>query len=175
MADVTGLGYLYGLRDLKLTTLDGATQVDLPAAQTLSFSEVITSDDLRGDDVIKSSVAFVEGIEFSLESGGVSLEAWALLTGETIVTAGVTPNRTETYTRTGAKNFPWLKIYGRALGDGTDGVHLLILKAKLTSLEGNFENQGFFITSAGGRGIANDSNQVYQIVKLETDAALPTS
>ena len=175
MTDVTGSGFIYGLRDLKITTLDGLTQVDLPAAQTLTFSENITSDDLRGDDVIKATVAFVEAIEFSLEAGGISLEAWALMTGETVVTAGTQPNRTETLSRTGGKNFPWIKIYGRALGDGIDGTHLLILKAKLTSLEGNFENQGFFITSASGRGITDDSDLVYQVVKLETDAPLPTS
>ena len=171
--DVAGNGYLYGLRDIKIITSTEA--IDLPASQTLQFSEVITSDQLRGDDVIVSTVAFPEGIEFTLEAGGIDLKAWAALTGESIVTAGTTPNRTETFTRHGAQNFPYVKIYGRSLGDGIDSVHLLIPKAKLTSLEGTLALQSFFMTSASGTAVADGTNILYQVVKLETDAELPTS
>ena len=174
MADIVD-GYIYGLRDIKLTDLDGSNQVDLPAARTLTWQETVVSDSLRGDDKIVSTVAFVEGGEFSLESGGISLEAYAKLTGESVVTTGSTPNRTQTVTRRGATSFPWLKIYGRALGDNNDGIHVKLRKAKLTSLEGNLTNQEFYITKAGGMFIADDSDELYDIVKLETDAELPTS
>ncbi|MCG3208626.1 MAG: hypothetical protein FOGNACKC_02237 [Anaerolineae bacterium] len=174
MTDIVD-GYVYGLRDIKLTNLAGSSQVDLPAAQTITWKETIVSDSLRGDDKIVSTVAFVEGGEFSLEAGGISLEAYAMLTGETVVSAGTTPNRTITVTRNGATSFPWLKIYGRALGDNGDGIHVKLRKAKLTSLEGNLTNQEFYITKAGGMFIADASDELYDIVKLETDAALPTS
>jgi hypothetical protein len=162
MADLT-TGYVYGLRDVKLTSLDGLTQVDLDAAQTLSFTEVITSDQLRGDDVIK------------LEQGGITLEALALITGETVATTGSTPNRMQTFTRTGGMPFKYLKIYGQAVGDGVDGIWLQLLKAKFNSLEGEFAQQSYFVTSSGGMAIPDASNQIYKIVKLETNAALPTS
>ena len=50
----------YGLRDVKLTPLgvDGATPgsaVDLPASQTLSFSETEDFEELRGDDTVQAS------------------------------------------------------------------------------------------------------------------------
>lgn len=174
MADLSP-GFIYGLRDIKLTSLNGATQLDLNAAQTLTWSESVVSDELRGDDVIKATVGYVEGIEFSIEAGGISLEAYAFITGETAVTAGTTPNRTQRVVRTGAKNFPYIKIYGRAIGDGNDGVHVLLRKVKVTSLEGNLTNQEFYITKCSGMGIADDSNELYEIVMNETDAALPTS
>lgn len=174
MADVVS-GYVYGIRDIKLTDLAGVSQVDLPASQALTWKETIVSDSLRGDDKIVSTVAFVEGGEFTLEAGGISLEAYAKMTGETVVAAGTTPNRTETITRRGAQNFPWLKIYGRALGDNGDGIHVKLRKAKLTSMEGNLSNQEFYITKAGGMFIADDSDELYDIVKLETDISLPTS
>jgi len=174
MSDIVN-GYIYGLRDVKITNMGGDTQVDLPAAQTLSWTETIVSDSMRGDDKIVSTTAFVEGGEFTLEAGGISLEAYALLTGETPVSSGTTPNRTVTFTRTGARAFPFVKIYGRALGDNGDAVHVLLKKAKLNSLEGNMANQEFFITKAAGMFIADDSDELYDIVKLETDAELPTS
>lgn len=174
MADIVA-GYLYGLRDCKLTNLAGSSQVDLPAARTLSWTESVVSDVLDGDDVEVSSVAFVKGVEWELESGGISLEAYAMLTGETVVTAGSTPNRTQTITRKGGKNFPWIKIYGRSLGDADDGAHILLKKCKVTEIEGSLSNQEFFLTKCKGRGIANSSNDLYDLIKLETDAALPTS
>ena len=125
MADVVA-GYIYGMRDIKITTSDGVTQVDLPAAQTMTWTDTIVSADLRGDDVIVSSVAFIEGAEVTLNAGGITLEAYALLTGESVASAGTTPDRTETITRTGGKSYPWIKAYGRALGDADDGLHVLL-------------------------------------------------
>lgn len=174
MADIVS-GYLYGLRDIKITSLDGVTQVDLPAARTLGWSESVVSDELDGDDVVVSVVGFVKGVEWEMESGGISLEAFALLTGETVVTSGSTPNRQQKVTRKGGKNFPWVKIYGRSLGDGSDGAWVLLKKCKVTELEGSLGNQEFFLTKCSGMGIADSSNDIYDIVKLETDAALPTS
>lgn len=174
MTDIVS-GYLYGIRDIKLTNLAGSSQVDLPAARTLSWTESVVSDTLDGDDVEVSAVGFVKGIEWEIESGGISLEAYAMLTGETVVTAGSTPNRTQTISRTGGKNFPWIKIYGRSLGDADDGAHVKLLKCKVTEIEGSLSNQEFFLTKCKGRGIANSSNVLYDLVKLETDAALPSS
>lgn len=168
-------GYMYGLRDIKLTNLAGTVQVDLPAARVLSWSETTVSDELRGDDVIVSTVGFVEGIEWSLESGGLSLEALALLTGETVQTSGTTPNRQQKITRTSGKNFPYIKVYGRSLGDDGDAGWVLLKKVKMTSLEGNLSNQEFFLTQGSGVGIQDDNGDLYDIIKLETDAELPTS
>ena len=112
----------FGLRDLKLTKIDGSVQVDLPYGMTLSFKERVTSGELRGDDATVSIVAITDAAEWSIEAGGISLEAYALMTGRSVVTAGTTPNRTTTLSANAGESrwlasavFPWGSIRPRRL------------------------------------------------------------
>lgn len=175
MSDSSGNGFFYGLRDIKLTNIAGSTQVDLPAAQELSWSESVVNDTLRGDDVKKSIISFVDGGEFSFKSGGISLEAYAILTGETITSTGTTPSRTDTLVRTGGQAYPYFKIYGNALGENAEGIHVLLHKCKLTKLEGKLGDKEFFITDAAGEFVEDDSGDLYTIIKLETNTAVPAT
>lgn len=165
----------YGLREVKIKPVVGGTIQTLPVARQLTFREMITSAMLRGDDVIKSVVAFSEGVEWSLEAGGISLEAYGALTGRTPVTAGTTPSRTVTLTAEGGDAFPWITIWGKALGDGGDDIHCKVMKAKLTAMEGRFQNQEFYVTSCSGIAVADSSNEVFEFVQNETAADLPTT
>ena len=165
----------FGLRDVKITNLAGTTQVDLPAAQTLTFKERIKSGELSGDDSLVSVVAFAEAVEWSLEAGGISLAAYALLTGRTATTAGVTPNQTVTMGGSASDVFPYLKIYGRTMGDGADDIHCKIFKAKVTSIEGGFKEGAFWITKCGGIAVDDGTGGVYEFIAHETSTDLPTS
>lgn len=166
----------FGLRDIKLTNAAGTTQVDLPSAMKMTFRERLTSGEMRGDDVTKSVVAITDALEWELEAGGISLEAYALMSGRTVSSAGTTPNRTVTLTGVAGDNYPYFKIYGKSVGDiGTDDIHVLILKAKLTSpIEGEFSDTNFFVTKCGGVAIDNGT-KIFDIVQNETAATLPTS
>ena len=166
----------FGLRDIKLTNIGGTTQVDLPSAQKMTFSERLTSGELRGDDVTKSIVAITDALEWELEAGGISLEAYAIMTGRTLVSAGTTPSRTVTMTAVAGDNYPYFKIYGKSVGDiSTDDIHVLVYKAKLTSpLEGEFSDTNFFVTKCAGVAIDNGT-KIFDIVQNETAAALPTA
>jgi len=82
----------FGLRQVRLVY--SSTVVDLPAAQELSFKERIASDELKGNDKIVDAVSISEAAEFEISDGGISLEAYAVLTGRSAVEAGSTPNRT---------------------------------------------------------------------------------
>jgi len=165
----------FGLRDIKLTNMAGDTQEDLPAARTLQFTERIRSGELTGDDSIKAVVAFAEGLEWSLESGGISLEAYALMTGRTATESGTTPTQTNTLTGAAQDTFPYFKIYGKSVGDGDDDVHVLIYKAKLMSIEGSFAEGEFFVKSASGVAIDDESNGIWDIVQNETADDLPAT
>ena len=63
----------YGLRDVKVATLDNTgtkgTLVDLPAAQTLEFTEETTSQTLRGDDSVIAQRVTIDSVSWTLESG----------------------------------------------------------------------------------------------------------
>lgn len=165
----------FGIRDIKVTNLAGTSQEDLPAARTLSYSERITSGELTGDDALLAVVASLQAIEWELEGGGISLEAWALLTGRTATEAGTTPNRTLTMTMSAGDVFPYMKIYGKSIGEGDDDVHVKFFKAKVTSLEGTLGENEFFITSCSGIAVDDGTDGICDIVQNETAANLPST
>lgn len=164
----------FGLREVKLVPLPSGTAVTLDAAQTLSFKEVTKNDVLEGDDKIVDAVSFSSHVEWELERGGVSLEAYALMTGRTATTTGTTPNRVTTMPAAGAAAYPWFKIYGRALGSSGDNIHCLLYKCKLNDFEGEFKGGEFIVTKCSGIAIDNGT-KIYDFVQNETAAALPGS
>lgn len=165
----------FGLRNVRLTNMAGSEQVSLPAAQTLSFNERVKSGELSGDDRTIAVVAFSDAIEWSIEAGGISLEAYALMTGRSVSEDGTTPSQAKTMTgQGGLEVFPYFKIYGKSVGDGTDDVHVKIFKAKLTSIQGQLGDNNFWVTQAGGVAIDDGENGLFDIVQNETAADLPS-
>lgn len=166
----------FGLRDVKLTNAAGSTQVDLPAARTFSFSERIKSGELSGDDKTLAVVAFSDAVEWTLDAGGISLEAYALMTGRTATVAGTTPNQTDTLEGDAQEAFPYFKVYGKALGDGTDDIHCKLGKCKLTAFQGSFGDGEFLVSQASGIAIGETSgDKIFTFVQNETAANLPSS
>lgn len=163
----------FGLKEVKIVPATGGA-VALPAAQRLNFQERILSAELKGDDVIKALVARAEAAEWTLEAGGISLEAYAALTGRTVVTEGVTPAATNTLTGKD-DNFPYVKIYGKALGAGADDIHCKLFRAKVTAISGSFQNGAFYVTSCSGMAIPDEDGNVFEFVQNETAADLPAA
>lgn len=165
-----------GLSDIKVTNIAGSTQADLPAAQTLKFTERVVSAELRGDGKTIAVVSEVDAVEWELEAGGIPIDAYALMTGRTVITSGTTPGRDSTLTGAGAERLPYFKLYGKSLGDGTDDVHVKLFKCKLTKpMEGEFKDGEFFVTACSGIAIDDGTNGIYDIVMNETAAALPAT
>lgn len=166
----------FGLRDIKLTDITGVTQVDLPVAQRLAFNIRTKSGELSGDDTIAAVVSFAEAIEWELEAGGISLEAWAIMMGETATISGSTPSATDTLQLSGGQALPYFKIYGKSLGEGDDDVHVKMAKCKLTdTIEGELADGEFYVVSCSGIAVPDGSNILIEIVQNETAATLPTS
>jgi hypothetical protein len=165
----------YGLRDVKVTNIAGTVQADLPVSQTLTFKPRITSAELKGDDSLAAVVAFVEAGEWTLEAGGISLSALAILTGQSTSVTGTTPNEKTTLQLGAGDSLPYFKIYGKSLGDGADDIHVKLWKCKATALDGDLKNGAFYITKCSGIAVDDGSNGVMDIVQNETATALPTS
>jgi len=165
----------FGLRDIKITNIGGTVQEDLPSAQTMQVTERVVNAEMEGDDVIVSVVSFVQALEWSLEAGGISLEALELITGRTASESGTTPNRILTLNTESGDHFPWFKIYGKSLGEGDDDIHVKIYKAKCTALEGTWQGGEFYVTNCSGMAVDDGSNGLYDIVQNETAAALPST
>lgn len=172
----------YGLRDVKLTPLgaDGATpgtSVDLPVSRTLSFSETEDFEELRGDDTVAASHGSGPVVEWDLESGGISLEAYAVMAGGTVATTGVTPAQIKKYTKNIDDARPYFKIEGQSINDNGGDFHCIIYRAKADgSLEGEMGDGSFWLTAASGKGYgsleAGTLGDVYDFIQNETTTAI---
>jgi hypothetical protein len=129
----------FGLRQVVITDENGANAVALPRGLLLHVTPRIEVAEFAVEGVLVGAAAMVAGADWEVEAGGISLEAWARLTGLTLTAAGSTPNRTWSMAATGGAVFPYCRIYGRAVGDGAaDDVYCRLYRAKLVSLEGTF-------------------------------------
>ena len=164
----------FGIRDIKLTPLPSGSQVDLPVAMKLAFKERLVTAELHGDDSLQSVQSNTDAVEWELEAGGITLEAYAVMTGRTVAIASTSPNETTTLTANSGDVMPWFKIYGKAI-DGDGDVHVKIPKCKLNApIEGEFADGGFYVTKCSGLAV-DDGSELYEMVQNETAADLPSS
>jgi hypothetical protein len=146
----------YGLRDVQLVeyptlaaTTFGTTLVDLPNAQTFSFSETEEYTELRGDDVLVASHGQGPQLECNLESGGISMAAYEVLNGGISITSGVTPNITKRYRKLTTDQRPYFAVIGKAISDSGGDLHAIVYRARVTGdLGGEFADGEFFIPGA---------------------------
>jgi hypothetical protein len=178
----------YGLRDIKLTpysdaggTTLGSTVVDLPNARTLSFSETEEFEDLRGDDRVVTTRGKGAVVEWELEAGGLNLDAWKAMSGGTIIDSGTTPNKKRVYRKAGRQNRPWFLIEGQVISDSGGDIHAILYRCRATdSLEGEFNDGEFFLTSGSGQALplledGVDDDILYDIIQNETAVPMTTT
>lgn len=173
--------YPFGLRDVKLypyLDLQGTQLaeegIDLPAAQTFSFADAEDYTDLRGDDELKATHGNGAQVNWTLEAGGISLEAWALLTGGQIIETGVAPNRKVTLRKCSDDVRPYFQVRGLVMSDnGGDNV-AVVYRAKCNGdISGQFADGAFFVTSADGIGLPMlGTKLLYDIIQHENKTFL---
>jgi len=161
------------MREIKIVPASGGA-VALPWAQTMKFTEEASSNELKGDDKIVATVTTLESMSWELEAGGISLEAYAALTGRTLTAAGTGNTETSTMKASGGDSYPYVKLYGRAITDDGD-FHVKFYKAKVTSLEGEMKNGEFLVTKCEGTAIDDSTNGICQMVRNKTATALPST
>ena len=163
----------FGLKQVKLTDTAGSTPVFLPSAMMLHFTEKTMSTKFLADGLWIAGRTIPVGVEWELEAGGLSLEAYAKMTGRTATAVGTTPNRTVTMNADAGTEFPYFRIYGRALSDtGTDDVYCVLYRCKLQEIEGTFRNGEFWVSSCAGIGIDDSTFGLFQFVQHETKVSL---
>lgn len=175
----------YGLRDVKITPyLDAAGKVlssqriDLPAAQTFSFTETEEFQQLRGDDRVQAEHGAGAGVEWSLGHGGISYEALkAMNGGQIIVGAGK-----RTYRKVAGDQKPYFLVEGQSINDDGGDTHLVVYRCKATgNIEGEFADGAFFITSASGSGspvpedALENADRLWDFVQNDTVTAIPAT
>lgn len=162
----------YGLRQILLTDTAGANPVYMSAGILLHFTEEIMTEEFRAEGIRVASRSFTTGIDWELEAGGISLAAYAKLTGRTAPEVGSVPNRSITVDVNQTTNFPYIRIYGRSVDDYRGDFYCRIHRAKLTSIEGTLREGQFIVTSCAGVGVSDPAFGFYQFVQRETAAAI---
>ena len=170
----------YGMRQIVLIPLTGATEgtpVPLPVSRTLSFKESEEFEQLEGDDTVAAIHGKGPIVDWELEAGGISLEAWEVMSGGTVTTSGTTPNITVSLKKNATDARPYFKIKGRSIGDSGGDFHVIIERAKVTGdLEGELSNGAFMLTNCSGQGIgATDDGDLWEFQVHETATAIPTA
>lgn len=148
----------YGLRDIKLTPYTDdtntvlGTPVDLPVSRTLSFSEKEDFNTLEGDDETVATHGSGATVEWELESGGIPLRAWAVMSGA----AYTNTTTTRAIKKNVAQSRPSFKIEGQIISDSGGDIHCEIFRAKCNdSLDGQFNYGDFMLTNCKGVGFGS--------------------
>ena len=168
----------FGLRDVKLTPLgaDGetpGTAVDLPASRTFSFSETEDFEEFTGDDAVLATHGSGPRLEWSLEGGGISVDALKVIAGGTVTQTGTTPNVKKTLAKKGTDTRPYFKVEGQVISDNGGDVHAIVWKCKADGdIGGEFSGGSFFLTGASGKGFATAADKLWDLVHNETAAVI---
>lgn len=150
----------FGIRDIKIVeyptvaaTSFGTTLVDLPNAQTLSFTETEEYVELRGDDKLITSHGQGAQLDCDLESGGLSIEAWKSINGGIIIETGVTPNQIKRYRKRTSDQRPFFTAIGQSISDSGGDLHALVYRCRATGdMAGEFADGAFFIPNSSVTG-----------------------
>lgn len=171
----------FGLRDVKVYPVDAAgvriaaSGVDLPASKTFSFKEVVESEQLDGDDVVQAAHDYDPLVEWELEHGGISMEAYAVIAGGTVTSTGTTPAQIKTYSKNKSQSRPYFEVEGQAISDSGGDVHCIVYRCKADGdLEGGFEGGSFTMTKCSGKGYGQpgDTGKLYDWKQNETVTAI---
>ena len=177
---MSDLALPYGLRDTKLTayTTGAADEledsvIDQPNARTLSFSEAEDFEELRGDDKVVAIRGKGPSVEWEMESGGISLNAYAAMAGGTITTTGVSPDTVTTFRKKATDARPYFKAEGQAISDNGGDFHAVLYRCRASgSLEGEMSDGAFWLTSASGQALPSllpgSEDALYDFVINET-------
>lgn len=170
----------YGLRDIKVATLDNAgvkgTLVDLPAAQTLEFTEETSSQVLRGDDAVIAQRVTIDNVSWSMDSGGISFEAYTVIAGGAVSSTGTTPSVVKKWRRMGTDAYPDFFLEGQSLSESAGDNHIVFHRAKATQISGTLQDQEFWVSHAEGNAIATltvaNVGAVWDMIANETAAVI---
>lgn len=168
----------YGLRDVKVASYNATTGakgtfVDLTNAQTMEFSESEDYSELRGDDKVVAKRGNGATVEWSLEAGGITLEALVIINGGTLTTTGTGATIKNSYKKLTTDIKPYFWAEGQAMSESGGDFHVILEKCIADgSFEGTLADGEFFVTSADGTGMGNNLNSLYQMIENATAASI---
>jgi hypothetical protein len=175
--------WAYGCRDLKLTEYIDASgmvlsdaSVDLPYIQHLNFTEAEEFAEMRGDDKLITTRGKGSQVNWDLESGGINIAAWALITGGSVYERGLAPNREIELRKRSTQARPYFRIDGKIISDSGGDVLVRIYRCRANGdITANFTDGDFQTSAIAGVGLPllDDTNDLlYSIFRRETSSEI---
>jgi hypothetical protein len=151
----------FGLRAVKLRPIaaDGTVgaSVALPVSRTFTFTETEAFEELQGDDMTVASHGAGPTVDWELEAGGMSFDAYKIMAGGVTTLTGTSPTSVKKYTKLTSDSRPYFQVEGQAISDSGGDVHSVVYRCKANGdLEGSFNNGSFSLTKAKGKGYGNN-------------------
>lgn len=174
----------YGARDLKLTLYTdqlgmilGNVSVDLPYLQHLNFTEAEEFTELRGDDKTITTRGKGSTVNWDIESGGLSSNAWAIFTGGSVIQIGAEEGkRVFELQKKSTTPRPWFRIDGKIISDSGGDILVRIYRCRANAdITANFQDGEFATTQVTGVGypLLDDANDLlYSIFHREQEKAI---
>lgn len=175
--------FAYGVRDCKLTqyaddggTVLGGSSVDLPYMQHLNFTEAEEFAELRGDDKLLTTRGKGSQVNWDIEAGGMNTASWAVITGGSVISTGLTPNRIIELRKRSTTQRPWFRVDGKIISDSGGDVLVRIYRCRANgNIQANFQDGTFQTSQIAGVGLPllDDTNDLlYSIFRRETSTDL---
>lgn len=170
----------YGLRDVKLRPLVGGVPgaaVDLPNSQVFSFEDTEEFDELRGDDRVRARRGKGPSVSWSLENGGISLEAYKVLAGGTLTESGVTPNQIKKFSKKDTDSRPEFMVEGKSISESGGDFHCVLFRCKAEGrISGEMSDGVFYVTKCEGSALGRVSDStIYEFTQNETATDIDTT
>lgn len=169
----------YGVRDAKLTqyadtggTVLSTTSVDVPVMQHLNFTEAEEFTELRGDDRLITTRGKGSQVNGDIESGGLPIAVWAVITGGSVIATGTTPNRIIELQKRATTQRPFFRVDGKIISDSGGDILVRIYRCRANGdIQANFQDGDFQTSQIAfvGMPLLDDSNDlIYSIFRRET-------
>lgn len=154
-------GVVFGLNEVRLlSSITGASWVDIEVPSLVRFSENSVSGTLRGADQISDVASIVVAIDWGLDLGGFDLEAYAAISGRTVQSNGLAyPDGIRWIDVDGGTNrFPF-ELRGKADGLGGDSAIIQLFRCVQSEGPGSSFGYGEFTTGAySGIALASEAD-----------------
>lgn len=176
---------LYAVEDCKVAKLTADVSsaptydslIDIPGIKEVRIGGEVKTVELRGDNSLLETDSSLTKITVQVRHAKISLDALAMMTGQTVTDSGATTAEVATLSF-GSVIFPYFKLEAKTpTGGGSDVIgdaHLVVWKAKLSSWpEIGMVEEDYVVASmtlTGVRTIAN--GKWFDIVNNETAAAI---
>jgi hypothetical protein len=169
----------FGIADAFLLPEGGGAGADLPIIRSLDVNMTSDSTDLTGDDTTVAVHTFNTHAEGSIEAGGISPAAIAIMIGGTAAVTGTTPNAKTTIVFDETTRGAYFKLEAQIIDDTGEGdLHVIVWRAKITTGPSwTFQGGEYTLTTADYTGVAdpNNANKIVSMVFNETATAIDTS